>query len=244
MNKNEFVNELTSNLPEPPAYFPQNVLMNKNGYIDFSDILKKSNRALTVDEFKILMIKKNTVVLDTRSTIDFSNAHIPGSYFIGLSGNFAPWVGEILKDVTINILLVSEKGKEIESITRLSRVGFDNCIGYLKDGIYSWLQKGNLVDKINNISPKDFTLLKGDFKTLDVRKKSETKISSLDSSKKIPLSDIHLNLDSLNKKDKIYVHCAGGYRSMIALSILKRNGFNNIVDINEGYKGIQQCLVQ
>ena len=244
LNKNEFVNELTSNLPEPPAYFPQNVLMNKNGYIDLSDILKKSNRALTVDEFKILMIKKNTVVLDTRSTIDFSNAHIPGSYFIGLSGNFAPWVGEILKDVTINILLVAEKGKEIESITRLSRVGFDNCIGYLKDGIYSWLQKGNLVDKINNISPKDFTLLKGDFKTLDVRKKSETKISSLDRSKKIPLSDIHLNLDSLNKKDKIYVHCAGGYRSMIALSILKRNGFNNIVDINEGYKGIQQCLVQ
>ena len=244
LNKNEFVNELTSILPEPPAYFPQNVLMNKNGYIDLSDILKKSNRALTVDEFKILMIKKNTVVLDTRSTIDFSNAHIPGSYFIGLSGNFAPWVGEILKDVTINILLVAEKGKEIESITRLSRVGFDNCIGYLKDGIYSWLQKGNLVDKINNISPKDFTLLKGDFKTLDVRKKSETKISSLDRSKKIPLSDIHLNLDSLNKKDKIYVHCAGGYRSMIALSILKRNGFNNIVDINKVYKGIQQCLVQ
>ena len=244
LNKNQFVNELTSNLPEPPAYFPQNVLMNKNGYIDLNDILKKSNRALTVDKFKILMLKKNTVILDTRSTTDFSNAHIPGSFFIGLSGNFAPWVGEILKDVTINILLVAEKGKEIESITRLSRVGFDNCIGYLKDGIYSWVQKGNLVDKINNISPKDFTLLKGDFKTLDVRKKSETKISSLDNSKKIPLSDIHLNLDSLNKKDKIYVHCAGGYRSMIALSILKRNGFNNIVDINEGYKGIQQCLVQ
>ena len=244
LNKNQFVNELTSNLPEPPAYFPQNVLMNKNGYIDFSDILKKSNRELKVDEFKILMLKKNTVILDTRSTTDFSNAHIPGSYFIGLSGNFAPWVGEILKDVTINILLVAEKGKEIESITRLSRVGFDNCIGYLKDGINSWVQKGNLVDKINNISPKDFTLLKGDFKTLDVRKKSETKISSLDNSTKIPLSDIHLNLDSLNKKDKIYVHCAGGYRSMIALSILKRNGFNNIVDINKGYKGIQQCLVQ
>jgi len=244
LNKNEFVNELTSNLPEPPAYFPQNVLMNKNGYKDVSDILKKSNKALTVTEFKIQMRKKNTVILDTRSTTDFSNAHIPGSYFIGLSGNFAPWVGEILKDVTINILLVAEKGKEIESITRLSRVGFDNCIGYLKDGIYSWVQKGNLVDKINNISPKDFTLLKGDFKTLDVRKKSETKISSLDRSKKIPLSDIHLNLDSLNKKDKIYVHCAGGYRSMIALSILKRNGFNNIVDINKGYKGIQQCLVK
>ena len=244
LNKNQFINELTSNLPEPPAYFPQNVLMNKNGYIDLNDILKKSNRALTVDKFKILMLKKNTVILDTRSTTDFSNAHIPGSFFIGLSGNFAPWVGEILKDVTINILLVAEKGKEIESITRLSRVGFDNCIGYLKDGIYSWVQKGNLVDKINNISPKDFTLLEGDFKTLDVRKKSETKISSLDNSKKIPLSEIHLNLDSLNKKDKIYVHCAGGYRSMIALSILKRNGFNNIVDINKGYKGIQQCSVQ
>ena len=243
LNKNQFVNELTSNLPEPPAYFPQNVLMNKNGYRDLSDILKVSNKALTVDEFKIQMLKKNTIVLDTRSTIDFSNAHIPGSYFIGLNGNFAPWVGEILKDVKKNILLVVENGKELESIIRLSRVGFDNCIGYLKNGIYSWVQKGNIIDKIDNISPKDFTLLKGDFKTLDVRKKSETSVSSLNNSKKIPLSEIYLNLDFFNKKDKIYVHCAGGYRSMIAISILKRNGFNNVIDINKGYKGIQQCLV-
>ena len=243
LNKNQFVNELTSNLPEPPAYFPQNVLMNKNGYKDLSDILKESNKALTVDEFKIQMLKKNTIVLDTRSTIDFSNAHIPGSYFIGLNGNFAPWVGEILKDVKKNILLVVENGKELESIIRLSRVGFDNCIGYLKNGIYSWVQKGNIIDKIDNISPKDFTLLKGDFKTLDVRKKSETSVSSLKNSKKIPLSEIYLNLDFFNKKDKIYVHCAGGYRSMIAISILKRNGFNNVIDINKGYKGIQQCLV-
>ena len=243
LNKNQFVKELTSDLPEPPAYFPQNVLMNKNGYKDVSDILKKSNKALTVNEFKIQMRKKNTVILDTRSTTDFSNAHIPGSYFIGLNGNFAPWVGEILKDVTIKILLVVEMGKELETIVRLSRVGFDNSIGFLKDGINGWVQKGNLVDRIDNISPKDFILLKGDFKTLDVRKKSETKISSLDNSKKIPLSDIPLNIDSLNKKDKIYVHCAGGYRSMIALSILKRNGFNNVVDINKGYKGIQRCLV-
>ena len=243
LNKNQFVNELTSNLPEPPAYFPQNVLMNKNGYKDLSDILKESNKALTVDEFKIQMLKKNTIVLDTRSTIDFSNAHIPGSYFIGLNGNFAPWVGEILKDVKKNILLVVENGKELESIIRLSRVGFDNCIGYLKNGIYSWVQKGNIIDKIDNISPKDFTLLKGDFKTLDVRKKSETSVSSLKNSKKIPLSEIYLNLDFFNKKDKIYVHCAGGYRSMIAISILKRNGFNNVININKGYKGIQQCLV-
>ena len=243
LNKKQFVKELTSDLPEPPAYFPQNVLMNKNGYKDVSDILKKSNKALTVNEFKIQMRKKNTVILDTRSTTDFSNAHIPGSYFIGLNGNFAPWVGEILKDVTIKILLVVEMGKELETIVRLSRVGFDNSIGFLKDGINGWVQKGNLVDRIDNISPKDFILLKGDFKTLDVRKKSETKISSLDNSKKIPLSDIPLNIDSLNKKDKIYVHCAGGYRSMIALSILKRNGFNNVIDINKGYKGIQRCLV-
>ena len=243
LNKKQFVKELTSDLPEPPAYFPQNVLMNKNGYKDVSDILKKSNKALTVTEFKIQMRKKNTVILDTRSTTDFSNAHIPGSYFIGLNGNFAPWVGEILKDVTIKILLVVEMGKELETIVRLSRVGFDNSIGFLKDGINGWVQKGNLVDRIDNISPKDFILLKGDFKTLDVRKKSETKISCLDNSKKIPLSDIPSNLDSLNKKDKIYVHCAGGYRSMIALSILKRNGFNNVIDINKGYKGIQRCLV-
>ena len=244
LNKGQFVNELTSNLPEPPSYFPQNVMMNKNGYKDLNDVLKISNKPLNVDEFKRHLELENTVILDTRSSKDFSDSHIPNSYFVGLSGSFAPWVGEILRDVKINILLLSDDGKELESITRLSRVGFDNCIGFLKGGIKSWIENGNKVEHIENISSEDFVSLKNDCQTLDVRKKSETSLSSLKNSIKIPLSNLHLNLDSINKKDKIYVHCAGGYRSMIALSILKRNGFKNIVDINNGYDGIQKCLVK
>jgi rhodanese-related sulfurtransferase len=190
-----------------------------------------------------LMYSKNTIVLDTRSSLDFSNGHIPNSYFIGLNGSFAPWVGEILKDTSTKILLIVDEGKENEAITRLSRVGFDNCLGYLDGGFLSWKNSGNKIEIINNISPLDFTNIKDEVFTLDVRKKSETSLSSLESSIKIPLSVLESKIDHLDSNDNIYIHCAGGYRSRIAASILKRNGFNQIVDINKGYSGIQKCLI-
>lgn len=240
--RKDFIKILTTDLLEAPSYFPQNVLMNKNGYEDLDNLLKSKN-ALTLNKFMDLMQSKNTVVLDTRSSSDFSNGHIPNSYFIGLNGSFAPWVGEILKDTNTNILLIVDKGKEIEAITRLSRVGFDNCLGYLDGGFLSWKNSGNKIEIINNISPLDFTNIKDEVLTLDVRKKSETSLSSLESSIKIPLSILESKIDHLDTNDDIYIHCAGGYRSMIAASILKRNGFNQIVDINKGFSGIQKCLI-
>ena len=240
--RSEFIKILTTDLLEAPSYFPQNVLMNKNGYEDLDDLLN-SNKALSVNDFMSLMQSKNTIVLDTRSSLDFSIGHIPNSYFIGLNGSFAPWVGEILKDTSTNILLIVDEGKEIEAITRLSRVGFDNCLGYLDGGFLSWKNSGNKIEIINNISPLDFTNIKDEVFTLDVRKKSETSISSLESSIKIPLSILESKIDHLDTNDNIYIHCAGGYRSMIAASILKRNGFNQIVDINKGFSGIQKCLI-
>ncbi len=240
--RKDFIKILTTDLLEAPSYFPQNVLMNKNGYEDLDNLLKSKN-ALTLNKFMDLMQSKNTVVLDTRSSSDFSNGHIPNSYFIGLNGSFAPWVGEILKDTNTNILLIVDEGKEIEAITRLSRVGFDSCLGYLDGGFLSWKNSGNKIEIINNISPLDFTNIKDEVLTLDVRKKSETSLSSLESSIKIPLSILESKIDHLDTNDDIYIHCAGGYRSMIAASILKRNGFNQIVDINKGFSGIQKCLI-
>jgi len=240
--RSEFIKILTTDLLEAPSYFPQNVLMNKNGYEDLNDLLN-SNKALSVNDFMALMHSKNTIVLDTRSSLDFSNGHIPNSYFIGLNGSFAPWVGEILKDTSTKILLIVDEGKENEAITRLSRVGFDNCLGYLDGGFLSWKNSGNKIEIINNISPLDFTNIKDEVFTLDVRKKSETSLSSLDSSIKIPLSVLESKIDHLDSNDNIYIHCAGGYRSMIAASILKRNGFNQIFDINKGFSGIQKFLI-
>ena len=217
-------------------------MMNKNGYEDLDNLLE-SKKALTVDEFMSFMHLNNTIVLDTRSSADFSNGHIPNSYFIGLNGSFAPWVGEILKDTNINILLIVDQDKEIEAITRLSRVGFDNCLGYLDGGLSSWEKSGNKIETINNISPLDFIDIKDEVYTLDVRKKSETSLSSLKNSIKIPLSNLESKIDLLDNNDSIYIHCAGGYRSMIAASLLKRNGFNRIIDINRGFSGIQKCLI-
>ena len=240
--RDDFIKILTTDLLEAPSYFPQNVMMNKNGYEDLDNLLE-SKKALTVDEFMSFMNLNNTIVLDTRSSADFSNGHIPNSYFIGLNGSFAPWVGEILKDTNINILLIVDQDKEIEAITRLSRVGFDNCLGYLDGGLSSWKKSGNKIETINNISPLDFIDIKDEVYTLDVRKKSETSLSSLKNSIKIPLSNLESKIDYLDNNDSIYIHCAGGYRSMIAASLLKRNGFNRIIDINRGFSGIQKCLI-
>ncbi|MAR62632.1 MAG: MBL fold metallo-hydrolase [Flavobacteriaceae bacterium] len=240
--RDDFIKILTTDLLEAPSYFPQNVMMNKNGYEDLDNLLE-SKKALTVDEFMSFMNLNNTIVLDTRSSADFSNGHIPNSYFIGLNGSFAPWVGEILKDTNINILLIVDQDKEIEAITRLSRVGFDNCLGYLDGGLSSWKKSGNKIETINNISPLDFIEIKDEVYTLDVRKKSETSLSSLKNSIKIPLSNLESKIDLLDNNDSIYIHCAGGYRSMIAASLLKRNGFNRIIDINRGFSGIQKCLI-
>ena len=242
MTKAEFVKELLEGMPPPPSYFRQNALLNKNGYNNFDDVLVKSNKALTVDEFKDHMISKSSLVIDVRNQNEFIKKHIPNSLFVGLNGSFATWVGTIIKDIHQPIILIVEKGKEEEAITRLARVGCDNCLGYLDGGISAWEKSGNPTSDLESISANNFIeMLKlNKINILDVRKESEFETQHIESSINSPLSGILENLDLINTNEKLYVHCAGGYRSVIAMSILKANGFNNLINIAGGFNEIKK----
>ena len=242
MTKAEFVKELLEGMTPPPSYFKQNALLNKNGYNNFDDVLAKSNKALTVDEFKDHIISKNNLVLDVRNQNEFVKKHIPNSLFVGLNGDFAPWVGTIIKDVHQPIILIVEKGKEEEAITRLARVGCDNCFGYLDGGISAWEKSGNLTSDIESISANNFVeMLKLNMiNILDVRKESEFETQHIEGSINSPLSQVHENLNLINTNEKLYVHCGSGYRSVIAISILKANGFDNLIDIAGGFNAIKK----
>ncbi|MBT3560245.1 MAG: MBL fold metallo-hydrolase [Flavobacteriaceae bacterium] len=242
MTKAEFVKELLEGMPPPPSYFKQNALLNKNGYNNFDDVLAKSNKALTIDEFKDHMISKNSLVIDVRNQNEFIKKHIPNSLFVGLNGSFATWVGTIIKDIHRPIILIVEKGKEEEAITRLARVGCDNCFGYLDGGISTWEKSGNPTSDLEFISANNFVeMLKlNTINILDVRKESEFETQHIESSINSPLSQVHENLDLINTNEKLYVHCGSGYRSVIAISILKANGFDNLIDISGGYNAIKK----
>ena len=242
MTKAEFVRELLEGMPPPPSYFRQNALLNKNGYNNFDDVLVKSNKALTVDEFKNHMISKNSLVIDVRHQNEFIKKHIPNSLFVGLNGSFATWVGTIIKEIHQPIILIVDKGKEEEAITRLARVGCDNCLGYLDGGISAWEKSGNPTSDLESISANNFVekLKLNKINILDVRKESEFETQHIESSINSPLAEILENLDLINTNEKSYVHCAGGYRSVIAISILKANGFNNLINIAGGFNEIKK----
>ena len=242
MTKEEFVKELLEGMPPPPSYFKQNALLNKEGYNNFDEVLEKSNKALSIDEFKNNMISENSLILDVRTQKEFINKHIPNSLFIGLNGSFAPWVGTLIKDVHRPILLIVEKGMEEEAITRLSRVGCDNCIGYLEGGIKTWEKSGNPTASLESISANEFveTLKLNKINILDVRKVSEFETQHIEGSINCPLGEIQENISEINPKEKLHIHCAGGYRSVIAISILKANGFDNLIDIAGGFNEIKK----
>ena len=242
MTKDEFINEVLDGLSEPPKYFPFNVSLNKEGYLDSSTILNQSLKPLNVGYVENMMSK--TTILDVRNPDEFSESHIPGSIFIGLEGRFAPWAGEILEDINQPIILVTPNGKEEEAILRLSRVGFDNIKGYLSGGIKSWIEANKNVKSIENIDPKDFATLysKNDLNILDVRSKSENNVSSIRESLNIPLINLKDSIESINEKDKLYIHCKGGYRSMIACSILNSKSKTNIVNIKGGFDKISTLI--
>ena len=241
LSKEDFIKQLTENLPEPPTYFPSNVKLNIEGCIDFDDVLKNNLNSLNLKEFKVLSNSNKTVVLDVRTPDLFSKGFIPGSIFIGLNGQFAPWVGSVLKDINTQILIVCEKNKEKEVITRLSRVGFDNVLGYLEGGFDSWKKSNEKIDYINSISALNLKkIINNKLSLLDVRKNSETKNGFLTDAINIPLNDIDLHISKLNKLSTHYVHCAGGYRSMIACSILKKSGIDNLFDISGGFSEIKK----
>ena len=241
-SKNDFVLELVKDLPEPPAYFPQNVKLNREGYRGIDEVLSNNLKNLTADYVFDKIKSENVIVVDTRKPSDYCNEHIPGSIFIGLSGRFAPWVGEILKDINQEIILIVDNGKEQEAITRLSRVGFDNCIGYLDSGIESWKSAGYSTEKIRSIGPGQFVNeFSPNSQIIDVREKSELINGKFKFSKNIPLSKIDSN-KKLDKNMTSYVYCAGGYRSVIACSILKRNKLKKLINVESGFSGIKKLI--
>tara|TARA_B100000768_G_scaffold22246_1_gene19797 strand:+ start:8659 stop:10044 length:1386 start_codon:yes stop_codon:yes gene_type:complete len=236
--KNEFIYELTKDLPNPPLYFPSNVKLNQEGYDDFELVLNNSLIPLDVKKFKELMNVKGVVVLDVRNQNEFRQGFVPGSVFIGLKGSFAPWVGSIIKDINTKLLLVCDEGMEKETILRLSRVGFDNCLGYLDGGFSSW-SSNNTFDIIESVSAEDLSHKIEKVNLIDVRKRGERLNGYLLNSKHISLDSFQEKITEIDIKDKHYVHCAGGYRSMIACSILKRNGYNSVVDVEGGFSSIR-----
>ena len=245
MTKKEFIKEVLEGLNPPPEYFPSNVKLNKEGYEPLDKILSRSINELTVIDFKKNVNVKGSLMIDVRSIEEFARAHIPGSIFIGLDGSFAPWVGELIKDISHPIVLISPVGREEEAITRLSRLGFDNSKGYLKGGINAWIESGNEVDSVESINKNEFEKLfsEGNIKIFDVRNESEFNSEHVVGACNIPLNKLNANLEKINSNSVNYIYCAGGYRSMIASSILKARGIHNFIDIKGGYSAISDSSI-
>jgi hydroxyacylglutathione hydrolase len=244
MTKDEFISEVLDGLAQPPKYFSDNVKLNKEGYEEVDTLLKHNrNNVLSVEEFENIANELHPVILDVRSKEEFTNGHIPNSIFIGLEGSFAPWVGEMLVDINTPILLVtSSKDMFEEAQIRLSRVGFDNVVGTLSGGVESWIKAGRGIETVKNISPTDFVQISGK-NIIDVRKPSEYSIAKYADALNLPLSDLGMNLSRVSD-DKSYVYCGSGYRSLIAISLLKSKGYHNVVNVEKGFAGISKVLIK
>ena len=241
LNKEEFVQELTHNLPDPPAYFPSNVKLNQEGYSDLDQIIEKSLKKIDPLNFKELINDDSIVLLDTRKTDQFIKCHLKDSIYIGLDGRFAPWVGEVLKDINTPIVIICELNGEKEAITRLSRIGFDNCLGYISFDNSTNLELYYDTNSLESIDPEIFIKNNSDSKILDVRSKTEYNNGSLKNAINIPLNKIDADL-SFSKDEKLQLFCAGGYRSVIACSILLKNGYSNLINVENGYSGIKKLI--
>ncbi len=244
-NKEEFVKAVTDGLLPPPGYFGSNVAMNKKGIASFETVLNNGMRALSPLEFEAAADTTDAIMLDTRDAAFFAKGFIPRSINIGINGDFAPWVGALIKDVNQPILLVTELGQEEETVTRLSRVGFDNVIGHLKGGFASWKAANKEVDTVNRITADQFAKevnVKADT-VIDVRRESEYRAEHVEESYNKPLDQINGWFAEMDAEKPFYVHCAGGYRSMIAASILKSRGVHNFKEIEGGFKAIAESGV-
>lgn len=244
MTRDEFIDEVTDGLLPPPQYFPLNVKMNKEGYEDIDKVLERGTRALTPEAFEAAANETGAIVLDVRHQDEFAKGHVPRSIFIGLDGSFAPWVGALVADVKQPILLVTPEGREEETITRLSRVGFDHTLGFLKGGIEAWKAAGKEADTVDSINAEELKELmeeKEEVPVYDVRKDSEYQAEHVENANLAPLDYINDHLSEFPEKETFYVHCAGGYRSMIASSILKSRGIHNLVDVAGGFADIKKA---
>lgn len=246
MTEEEFVKEVTSGLVEPPQYFPKNAVMNKMGYESIDEVLDRGVLPLDVTHFLDVVERNNALMLDTRPKEAFAQGFIPGSIWIGLDDKFAPWVGALITDLQQPIVFLADEGKEEEVVTRLSRVGYDHALGYLAGGFNTWIQAGKPVDRIDEIGPHDFTNLYDTEKlyVLDVRKQSEYASQHIKGAINFPLDFINRNMSMLDRDTQYYLHCQGGYRSMITSSILKARGFNRIVNIRGGFNEIKKSCIK
>jgi rhodanese-related sulfurtransferase len=241
MTKEEFITEVTDGLAPPPTYFPLNVQMNKNGYDNIEEVIKKGTKALNPNEFEVIANETGALILDVRNSSNFSKGFIPNSINIGIDGSFAPWVGSLIPDIKQQILLITDAGREEEVVIRLARVGYDFAIGYLNGGFDAWKDAGKEIDTIHSIPAVDFIeIYKKDKNVhiLDVRKDGEFKAEHIVDAANLPLDFINEGMSEIDKNKTYYVHCAGGYRSMIYVSILKSRGFENLINVESGYKTI------
>ena len=244
-NKEAFVKAVTDGLQPPPGYFGMNVAMNKKGYESFETVLSNGMKALTPHEFETAAENTEALILDTRDSAVFYKGFIPQSINIGLNGDFAPWVGALIVDVKQPILLVTDSGKEEESVTRLSRVGFDNVQGHLQGGFAAWLQAGKQADVVDRISAEQFAkeVKIGEDKIIDIRKDTEYAGEHVDQAYNRPLAVINEWVKDINPEEHFYIHCAGGYRSMIAASILQARGYRNFTEVEGGFAAISKTAI-
>lgn len=244
-NKESFVEAVLDGLLPPPAYFPMNVAMNKKGYESIDSVVNNGMRALAVSAFEVAAESTEAVILDTRKPADFAMGFIPRSINIGIDGQFAPWVGSVIGDVKLPILLITDAGREEETVIRLSRVGFDNILGHLAGGFASWKTKGKDIDTVNRITAAQFEseVNLAEDTVVDVRKESEYRAEHVDEAYNKPLDNINDWFMAINDQEPFYIHCAGGYRSMIAASILKARGIHNFKEVDGGFAAISKTEV-
>ncbi|MFN5517321.1 MAG: MBL fold metallo-hydrolase [Bacteroidota bacterium] len=244
-DRDSFIKAVTDGLLPPPAYFPLNVAMNKKGYDSIDAVKARGLNALSPEEFEQLVEATDALMLDTRTPADYALGHIPQSINIGIKGDFAPWVGAVLGDVKQQLMLITDEGAEEEVVTRLARVGFDQVLGYLKGGISAWKDAGKQTDTVKRITASQF---EHEFKpnesmVIDVRRETEYAASHVDEAYSKPLAYINEWVGNIDPKKHFYLHCAGGYRSMIAASILKARGFHHFSEIDGGFNAINKTSV-
>lgn len=244
ISKEDFITELTTGILPAPQYFAKNAMMNKQGYDSIDDVMKRGNKALSIDDFAKEMAN-GALILDVRNKDVFPKGFIPGSIFIGLDGQFAVWVGALITDLKQPIILVADEGREEEAVMRLARVGYDHCVGYLKGGFKTWADAGKAIDKIENISAEDLAKLREteNVKVIDARKPSEYEAEHVEDALLFPLDFINEHINELDHNEKSYVHCKSGYRSLITVSILKKNGYQNMVDVLGGFAALEKTSI-
>lgn len=241
LTKEAFMEQLLTGLTPPPAYFPKNVVININGYDSIDEVINRGSKVLNAEEFENIANETQALILDTRDAQDFAKAFIPNSINIGINGSFAVWVGTLIPDIKQQILLVTDNGMEQEVITRLARVGYDYAIGYLDGGFDTWKKAGKETDTITSISVEDFAHAnKSDISVLDVRKESEYFSEHIIDAINAPLDYINDSMKLVDKNKTYYVHCGGGYRSMVFASILKARGYDNLIEVQGGFKAIKE----